>query len=253
MPTAAGHDDAGYARGVTRTDRVVLIVAAVWTVAVVALTFAMKGRTDDTLTRSAVIAVLAVDLVAARVTRRRWPTDEPGRAARFSFRTVVTRWIGPCAVRAAIVEVCYMPSRPLYESLRWLPEDGARARATKAAIDVALTAPFYVILFGVLWLMLRRFRIPVWHAVLALPFAQALGDGNAFFLANPGMLLMSPYVVLNYVACQLVPYLRVRGALPTEPRARPWQLLLPLVVVPAVYFVGGAMLIAVGRALGLRG
>lgn len=230
-----------------------LTVAAAWTVAVVALTFAMKGRTDDTLTRSAVIGMLAVDLVAARVGRSRWPNDAPGSAARFSLRTVATRWVGPCAARAALVELCYIPSRPLYESLRWLPEDGVRARATKAAIDVALTAPFYVILFGVIWLMLRRFRIPVWHAVLVLPFAQALGDGNAFFLANPGMLLMSPYVVLNYVACQLVPYLRVRGALPTEPRARPWQLVMPLVVVPAVYFVGGATLIAVGRALGLRG
>jgi len=238
---------------VTRTDRIVLSVAAVWTVAVVALTFAMKGRTDDTLTRSAVIAVGAVDVVAASLTRRRWPNDEPGSAMRFSFRTVVARWIGPCAVRAAIVEVCYMPSRPLYESLRWLPEDGARVRATKAAIDVALTAPIYVVVFGVLWLMIRRAKIPVWYAILALPFAQALGDGNAFFLANPAMLLMSPYVVLNYVACQLVPYLRVRGALPTEPHARPWQLLLPLVVVPIVYFFAGATLILVGRALGLRG
>lgn len=236
----------------TRADRVVLIVAAVWTMVVVGLTFAMKGVCDDTLTRSAVIAVLAVDLAAALATRRRWPSDEPGSAARFSVRTVLARWIGPCAVRAAIVELCYMPSRPLYESLRWLPEDGARARATKAAIDVALTTPVYVVVFGVLWLMIRRARIPVWYAILVLPFAQALGDGNAFFLANPAMLLMSPYVVLNYVACQLVPYLRVRRALPTEPRARPWQLVMPIVVVPIVYWISGATLIAVGRALGLR-
>jgi hypothetical protein len=237
---------------VTRADRVVLIVAAVWTMVVVGLTFAMKGVCDDTLTRSAVIAVLAVDLAAALATRRRWPSDEPGSAARFSVRTVLARWVGPCAARAAIVELCYMPSRPLYESLRWLPEDGARARATKAAIDVALTTPVYVVVFGVLWLMIRRARIPVWYAILVLPFAQALGDGNAFFLANPAMLLMSPYVVLNYVACQLVPYLRVRRALPTEPRARPWQLVMPIVVVPIVYFISGATLIAVGRALGLR-
>jgi len=145
-----------------------------------------------------------------------------------------------------------MPSKPLYDSLRWLPDDDVRARAMKAAIDIALTTPVYVVVFSVIWLFVGRREALLWYLVLVLPFSQAIGDGNAFFVANPAMLLMSPYVVLNYVACQLVALWRLRGALPPEPRARPWQLVLPLVVVPAVYWCGGALLIVIGRALGLR-
>jgi hypothetical protein len=242
----------GGVAGVTRVDRVVLAVAAVWTVAIVGLTFALKGWDADNVTRAAVLTVLAVDGCVAAITWRRWPHDAPGSATAFSARAVWTRWVLPCCWRAALVELCYMPSRPLYDSVRWLPDDDISVRVEKAAIDLALTAPFYVVAFSVVWLLLRRVRLPVWHAVLVLPFAQALGDGNAFFLANPAMLLMSPYVVLNYFACQFVPYLRVRAALPLTPAARPWQLALPLLVVPAVYWCGGAALILVGRAIGLR-
>jgi hypothetical protein len=236
----------------TRRDRAVLGTVLVWTIIVVALAFLHGGANDDNVTRVAVIAVLAVDVALFAILRRRRTDDHADTARTWSTATVLRRWIGPCVIRAAIVEVCYMPSRPLYDSLRWLSDDDLTARATKAATDVALTAPFYVVIFTVIWLMLARWPTSLWYAVLVPPFSQALGDGNAFFLANPAMLLMSPYVVLNYVACQLVPLLRVRGALPDSPPARPWQLLLPLVVVPATYFLGGALLIVVGRALGLR-
>lgn len=235
---------------VTRVDRVVFAIAACWTVAVLALTFFMKGDDADNVTRVAVLVVLAVDVARAWATRRR--AVETASTSTFSARAIAARWVLPCTARALIVELCYMPSKPLYDSLRWLDDDDVAARATKAAIDVALTAPFYVLVFAVLWRFVGRRQAPLWHLVLVLPFSQAIGDGNALFLANPAMLLLSPYVVLNYVACQLVPLWRLRPALPTTPRARMLDLLLPLVVVPAVYWCGGAVLIAVGRALGLR-
>ena len=70
-----------------------------------------------------------------------------------------------------------------------------------------------MVIFSVGWQILQRFRYGLWEYVLLFSAGQALGDGNAFFLANPGMLLFLSYVMLNYQAINVIPFLRVRSHL----------------------------------------
>lgn len=229
----------------SRGEAVVLWLYALWTAFVVAVTLARGGLSPDNVTRLLVIAYLLLTLGWYRLTR----TRTRARAATLPGRGFVLQ----CSASALVIEFFYMGSRPVFRCLTVDAATPVRTIALNTLVDFAFTLPVYLAVFSAMWVLLRRYRYRVAEFVLLFPFAQALGDGNAFFAANPAMLLLAPYVVLNYQAITVVPYLRARERLAAAPGrpSRVSRFLLPLVVVFAIYWFGGAAIIVVGRMFGL--
>ena len=71
-----------------------------------------------------------------------------------------------------------------------------------------------------------------------------------FFAAAPQMLVFLPYPMTNYHACNVLPFVATRDALPAARVAggRSWVAVLALI---AVYLVCGSIIKLVGRAAGL--
>lgn len=221
-------------------DKRVLILYAVWAGAVVLVCFLRDGLSADNFTRALVLGFLAGNLGWYWLTRHRL-TARTGTA--FVLR---------CSLGALVVEFCYMFSRPVFPSLLVPRETAAPLLLLRSTlVDFAFTFPAYLVIFSLVWFLINRYRYRVSEYTLLFSLGQALGDGNAFFIANPAMLLLAPYVMLNYQACNVVPYLRVRQALPPEGREGALKYILPLTLIPAVYWCTGAAIILAGRAFGL--
>jgi len=80
---------------------------------------------------------------------------------------------------------------------------------------------------------------------------QALGDGGIFFFAAaPGLLVFLPYPMTNYHACNVLPFVATRDALPAGRVVgrRSW-LAVPALI--AVYLACGSVIKLAGRAAGL--
>lgn len=223
----------------SRPERIVLGVYGAWATLLVLAVLAREGLSANNVTRLLVVAYLLAGLGWYALTRRH--TVRQGSAA-FVLR---------CTASALAVELFYMPSRPVFAALRWTRATPVATLAKHALIDLAFTAPAYLVIFSVCWLLLRRYRYRVAEYALLFSLGQALGDGNAFFVANPGALWLAPWVMLNYQAINVVPYLRARPHLAGE-RSSAARLVAPLVAIPATYWVMGACIKLVGRRLGLE-
>ena len=200
---------------------------------VLALAFGHDGLNRNTVTRLLILLFLGVSLALGRRLR------PPGGAPLF---------IGVCLASSLVVEFCYMFSRPVFPSLLFQAGDSVPVMASKTLVDWAFTAPAYLVIYAVFWWLLGRFRYSLTEYVVLFSAGQALGDGNAFFLAQPAMLLFLPYVMLNYQAIQVLPYLWVRDQLKGQSRRGSW--LAPVVVIPATYWVVGACIQLAGKRLG---
>lgn len=214
-----------------------LRIYLLWTAAVLVLAFLARGASPDNLTRMLVLAFLGCTLL--------WERHHPGRR-HHSGRDFVL----DASWRALVVEFFYMFSRPVFPSLLHHPGDSWWTLLQHTLVDWAFTFPAYLLIFSVFWQMLRRYDYSLTAYVILFSAGQALGDGQAFFLAQPLMLPWIPYVMTNYQAINVVPYLRAREALPPQRQRGPWW--LPLVVLPLTYFVAGATIHLVGRALGMN-
>lgn len=225
----------------SRSQRIGFIVLGVWLAVVVALSFGHAGATPDTWTRVAILAYLATSLALYRTHHSELAIAHPRRV-----------FLGLALLGAIYGELAYMISRPLDPSLLVVAEMPPRAIARSMAIDLALTIPAYLMILPTIWWFARRYRYTPLGFCVVFGLAQALGDGGAYFVANPLMLLFAPYVMTNYWAMTFVPYLVVRHAIPDDARrpAGATAHLLPLVAIPAVYFVAASIVITAGRLLG---
>lgn len=220
------------------------VALGIWTVAALAISFGAAGLDRNTVTRLFIVGYFAVSLGV-------WALFLRGRKLGSPRGT----FVGLSLVGALYGEAAYMISRPLHPSL--LVERGmAPARALRnLAVDWVLAFPAYVGIFLVIWFFATRYRYSPLSFLFVMGLGQALGDGNAFFLANPAMLAFLPYVMLNYWAMTFVPYLCVVDRLDgdaTRPRARAGVAahLLPLVALPITYLVVATIILTVGAKLG---
>ncbi|MCR4369399.1 MAG: hypothetical protein NUV67_05845, partial [archaeon] len=85
--------------------------------------------------------------------------------------------------------------------------------------------------------------------VVFMSLGQALGDGIAFFLFAPAMLLFLPYVMLNYQAMNVVPFL-LSGKNKNVSFPGLKKYLLPVVSIVLIYLIGGIMIKIVGSFFG---
>ena len=212
----------------------------VWTLLVLGQSFSFHGfSAPESVTRLLVLIFLAGQLLCHRWRPR--AARAPGYA----------HYVLSSSARALVVEAFYMVSRPVFSCLIYTPAMPVGVLLKNTLIDWAFTAPAYLLIFSVCWKLLQRYRYSPAEYFFLFSAGQALGDGNAFFLANPVMLLFIPYVMLNYQACQFIPYLEVRALLPEAGRRR-GRWLAPLVLIPCAYFLAGACIIGLGRHFGLH-
>jgi hypothetical protein len=152
---------------------------------------------------------------------------------------------------AAVVEGFHMISKPVYPSLL-IGFDTSPADALRFyAIDLLVTTPAYVVIFAVIWYFINRFHYGLWSYIVVMGLGQALGDGGLFFFAAaPPMLVFLPYPMTNYHACNVLPFVATRDALPAARVAgrRSWVAVPALI---AVYLVCGSIIKLAGRAAGL--
>jgi hypothetical protein len=201
----------------------------------------VKDRwSDDNITHVAIVIYLALTVVAVPMLRR----------LSSAWRPFVV-FVAACMLSAAVVEACYMITAPLDPSLRIGPDTGLRDGLRHLAVDLALTAPAYVIIFAAIaWLASRYAYRPAEFIVLTAA-GQAIGDGMAFLAANPAMLLFLPYLMLNYHAMTLAPYLALHGRIGARHGRRGMAMVAaPLIGLPVVYGIAGTAIVLAGRALG---
>ena len=223
----------------SKAEHCVLAIYVAGTGVVVVLSLAHDGLSADNVTRLLIIAYLAATFAWYWRTRERRPA--PSRRA----------FVLKCSLSALVVEFCYMFSRPVFASLLVVPGTTPAQALSSMLIDFAFTFPVYLVIFSLFWWLITRYQYRVSEYALLFSLAQALGDGSAFFLGNPAMLIFIPYVMLNYQAMNIVPYLRIRDSIvPSRSGGAP-KYVLPLVLIPATYWVMGAAIILVGRTVGL--
>jgi hypothetical protein len=157
-----------------------------------------------------------------------------------------------CAINAMGVELFYMISKPLSPALLITSSTSSSQALRNIAIDLTLTLPAYLAIFSVIWLLAKRYHYSPFAFFFLMALGQALGDGGAFFLGNPGALILVPCVMLNYWAMNFVPYLVVRRTMPEAglPVSHWKAIVLPLVLLPITYFVSGAIILTAGWKLG---
>ncbi|MBS2038878.1 hypothetical protein JST97_28105 [bacterium] len=207
----------------------------IWTLVVLALSFGHDGMSRNSVTRLLILAYLGLTLWIGR---------------RFRPQGGATLFIGSCLLGSLAVEFFYMFSRPVFPSLLFQSGDSALVLLHKTLVDWSFTAPAYVVIYAVFWRLLARYQYSLTEYVLIFSAGQALGDGNAFFMAQPAMLLLIPYVMLNYQAINVLPYLWVRDRLTGQARRGRW--IVPLLVIPITYLVMGACIQVAGKICGWR-
>lgn len=212
---------------------------AAWAAVAVCIVLIKDGLTPDNATHLAILAYLASSAFAIPLLQR--------LAERYPPQKV---FLGFSLISAAAVEVCYMITAPLHPSLLIDADTKATHAFRNVGVDLALTLPAYVLIFAVILILIRRYDYrPIEFTVLTSA-GQAIGDGMSFLAANPTMLIFLPYLMLNYHAMTLVPYVALRGRLQSgQARRGPMMLVLPLIVLPLLYGVVGTAIILLGRTL----
>jgi hypothetical protein len=211
-----------------------------WAAMAIGVAVVVAGPNAETITRLLVLAFIAVQYVW----RARLANALPGLAPQARFITMGV-------LLAAVVEGFHMISKPVYSSLRVGPDTPAADALRFYAIDLLVTTPAYVVIFAVIWFFITRYRYGLWSYIVAMGLGQALGDGGIyFFAAAPQLLVFLPYPMTNYHACNVLPFVATRDALPAA-RASGWRSWLAVPALIAVYLACGSVIKMVGRAAGL--
>lgn len=241
MPCWRRHPDPGrFPRVPTDRPGVIGWLYLAWATIAIGLSIAIAGLTAESITRLLVLAFLLLQVGV------RLPL-----AAAFPALAPRTRFILLGTLLATVVEGFHMISMPVLPQLTVYAETPAAEALRRYAIDLALTVPAYLVIFGVIWWFVSRFRYSLWTYLILFGAAQALGDGGlAFFTAAPAMIAFLPYPMTNYHAVNVLPFLATRDALPPGRRddATRW-LALPAVMV--TYFACGTLIKVAAKWLGV--
>ncbi|RJQ29932.1 hypothetical protein C4571_00170 [Candidatus Parcubacteria bacterium] len=214
-----------------------LLAYAAWSLLVFFITFS-DGLNADDITHVFILVFFAITYRLRFLLRKLLPSSTP------------LAFIGLATIFAAFVEGFYMISKPLHPSLVVTKDMGIGQMMYNYGVDVLFTFPAYVAIFSAIWLFVRRYEYSNFGYALIMGLGQALGDGLGFLLANPGTMLFLPYILFNYHAMNVVPFLLVRNRLQDTPRIDTSWKYLPIVVLPLIYFTAATVIFALGPAFG---
>jgi hypothetical protein len=225
------------------SERLLTGLYLAWALPCIGIVLLKDPLSPDALTHLAVFAWLGLSLLGIPLLRR--------LAQRHSPRLV---FLAACVASAAVVEGCYMISAPLHPSLLIKPGTGAAEAARYLALDLVLTTPAYLLIFWAVWALMRRYAYRPIEFIVLVGAGQALGDGVAYLSANPAMLVFLPWLMVSYHAMTMAAFLALRERIPADTqRRRPAMFVLPLLGLPAVYWIAGGTILVVVRALGWNG
>ncbi len=211
-----------------------------WAATAIGVSLVLAGPTVETITRLLVLAFIAGQYVFRAALVKALPRLAPP-----------VRFITMGVLLAAVVEGFHMISKPVYSSLLVGPDTSPADALRFYAIDLLVTTPAHVVIFAVIWFLINRYHYGLWSYTVVMGLGQALGDGGIFFFAAaPGLLVFLPYPMTNYHACNVLPFVATRDALPAGRVVgrRSW-LAVPALI--AVYLACGSVIKLAGRAAGL--
>lgn len=218
-----------------------LKIYVVWAAVVFSLTFIKDGLSPDNVTHLLILACFGLQLLLRPLAAK--------HVSRLRARPK-TVFITLCVFSAALVEICYMISKPLHPSLLITREMSAGQMLRNVGIDLAFTTPAYILIFFAVWGLINRYGYSLTEYVVLMSLGQAIGDGMGFFLLHPALLLFLPYVMINYQTMNVVPYLILRHNINNKPKVdSKLRIILPVVVIPVVYFISGSAIFALARWL----
>lgn len=195
----------------------------VWAILVFVLVFAKGKFSADNVTHMLILGYLALSL---------WAYKKFGKSTATNIRK---EFILFCVISASIVEGFYMIYSPILPSLRFTAGMAVGDMVKNYAIDVLLTAPAYYVIFRVVWYLINKYQYNAWQFIILFGLGQGLGDGSRSFLANPGLLIFIPYVLINYHAMNAVPFLRIQDRLPANRSNSIFKYFAPIIILPLTY------------------
>jgi len=147
------------------------------------------------------------------------------------------------------VEGFYMITTPVLPSLRIVAGMTAHHMVVNYLIDLSFTIPAYVFIFNVIWRLIKTYSYRPWEYAILFALGQALGDGSRTFLFNPGLLAFLPYIMINYHAMNVAPFLSIRENLQSQPRDGLWKWFVPILFIVGAYLVSGLAIYSVAAIL----
>lgn len=211
-----------------------------WAVLTFTLVFAKNRLSADNVTHLGIIVFFFVTLWIGRLEKNRHIAN-----AKLFF---IVRYV----CYAAVVEGFYMITEPVLHSLRITSGMAINRMVKNYAIDLSFTLPAYVLIAYVVWRLASKYDYGPWDYSILVAIGQALGDGNRAFLAKPTLLVFLPYVMINYHAMNLAPFLAIEKNLPKTRDRGPWKWVAPIVVVVGVYLICGLAIYSTAGALKMR-
>lgn len=212
-----------------------------WATISISLALALAGFSSESITRLLVIVFLFVQIAWCSILAKVLPWFPPKR-----------RFIVVGTAFAAVVEGFHMISTPVFPSLRIGWDTSFIQGLLYYALDLLFTIPAYLVIFSVIWYFINRYHYSLWHYIIVMGLAHALGDGGIFFFLNtPQMLLFLPYPMTNYHVIDLIPFLAVRDQLKPERLSGAFAYLaIPGVI--GTYLVCGTIIKLLGRSFGFE-
>jgi hypothetical protein len=213
----------------------------IWAVLVFLIVFVKSGLSFDNLAHIAILAFFFLALVF----HQKFQKENVIKNPKYFF---ITR----CVLFAIVVEGCYMISKPVLTSLQIVSGMSLGQMLHNYFIDLLFTVPAYFLIFYVIWRLVNKYEYSFWEFVILTALGQALGDGSRTFFLNPTLLLFIPYIMINYHAMNVVPYLKVRNALPPERLKNVWRFIMPVVLIPATYLFSGLIIYTIAAIFKLK-
>ncbi len=214
------------------------IIYLLWLIFTVLITFSVSKLSNDNITHIVILIILVLSLFAFKLFK-------PKNPKRFFIISSV--------ILATLCEGAYMISKPVRESLIITKNSTFIEFIQNYAIDLTFTVPAYILIFFVIWKLINKYNYSTFEYIFLMAFGQALGDGNAFFFANPFMLVFIPYIMLNYHAMNIFPYLKIRDFLKDIPKSNSkWKYPVTVLSLFVTYIFAGGIIHIVAKTIGLE-
>ncbi len=216
-----------------------LIIYITWAIIVFIVSFLSGGASPDNITHALIIGFIGVQIIAYPYLLK--TTKKMPKQTTFIFISVIF---------ACAVEGFYMLSNPVNSALKVTQAMPAAQIITNYLIDLAFTVPAYIAIFSVTWHFINKYEYKPWEYIIFIGLGQAIGDGWAYFFANPVMLLLIPYVMINYHAMNTTSYFLAKEGL--KPKDKTWRkYIIPPICIILVYLIFGTLINLIGKASGI--
>jgi len=199
-----------------------------WATVVISITFLKGGLNNDNITHLIILGIFGGSLFIFKFLKPRRPK---------------IFFIFSCVILAASVEGAYMISKPVLSSLLLKDKFTLVQFIHNYSIDLFLTIPVYFLIFWIIWKLINKFNYSKWEYIILIALGQAVGDSGNFFLIQPTLLLFIPYIMINYHAMNVAPFLRIENFLNDIPKSQSkWKYLVTILAIFCSYFFGGVFI-----------